>query len=151
MTFDLFLRLWPKVEWPIVMSRGIRSVLCAPAVRPSWQVSTSPPGMTALTASSALETCTPRSVRPAANPSQARMHHCVYITVLICEHTCSATFIHYIHWISVWYGRLLGPQRVDTENLWQRKVLNALKTWNSEKHELFCHVIFLIYFLTTLL
>lgn len=53
------------------MSRGIRSVLCAPAVRPSWQVSTSPPGMTALTASSALETCTPRSVRPAANPSQA--------------------------------------------------------------------------------
>lgn len=68
------------------MSRGIRSVLCAPAVRPSWQVSTSPPGMTALTASSALETCTPRSVRPAANPSQARMHHGVYITILICEY-----------------------------------------------------------------
>lgn len=64
------------------MSRGIRSVLCAPAVRPSWQVSTSPPGMTALTASSALETCTPRSVRPAANPSQARMHHGVYITFI---------------------------------------------------------------------
>lgn len=79
------------------MSRGIRSVLCAPAVRPSWQVSTSPPGMTALTASSALETCTPRSVRPAANPSQARMHHGVYITILICEYTCSATFTHTLH------------------------------------------------------
>lgn len=53
------------------MSRGIRSVLCAPTVRRSWQVNTSPPGTTALTASSALAACTPRSVRPAANPSQA--------------------------------------------------------------------------------
>lgn len=52
------------------MSRGIRSVLCAPAVRRSWPVNTSPPETIALTASSALAACTPRSAKPAANQSQ---------------------------------------------------------------------------------
>ena len=70
-----FFRPWLRVAWPIGMSRGIRSVLCAPAVKPSWRVNTSPPETTALTASSALAACMPRSARPAANPSQARLRH----------------------------------------------------------------------------
>lgn len=66
-----------KVGWPTGTSRGIRSALCAPAARPSWQVNTLLPETTALTASSALATCMPKSVRPATNPSQARSHYCV--------------------------------------------------------------------------
>lgn len=62
----------PRGAWPIGTSRGTGSALCAPTAKCSWRVSTSPPGTTAPTASSALAAYTPRSARPAPNQSQVR-------------------------------------------------------------------------------
>lgn len=62
--------------------------MCAPAARHSWRGNTSPPERRALTASSALATCMPRSARPAANQSQARRRDFVLLdNIDLCRHT----------------------------------------------------------------
>lgn len=90
-------RPWLKAVWPIGTSRGIRSVSCAPTVRHSWQVNTSPPETTALTASSALAACMPRSARPAPNRSQASLHHrVIHYNIDLCCLRC-----YFWYWLRV--------------------------------------------------
>lgn len=94
LTFCLVLRLCPKAVWPTGTSRGTGSVLCAPTVKRSWRVNTSPPEMTARTASSALAACTPRSVRPAPNQSQARPQaYELHSSTDLCHVQCNSGYL----------------------------------------------------------